>query len=356
MKQLPLIELETATATRVVEFGRDDRTIERGSRQWRMLVVGCAMLAVAVVALLPFFLPVIEGRLVSRVVGIGVALVGLQFCVGRAGQLSLCHGVFVGLGSYAMTLSVARMGWPHLVGLLVAPVVGFVAGSFVGVLAVRIKATYLGPVTISVAVAFPMIVKRFSWFTGGSSGLGIVGELNAPQWFASVVGRPHLWNHVIIVAVGTVAVILASNVTRSPVGLAVRAMADAPLAAAASGVNLWRMRVVAYGWSAAFGALGGALLVIDTPIVGADSYDVFRSLGYFAAMMVGGVSSMIGAAIGAIILVAVPWLTDTFSLTTGPNVVLGALLVLSTLLAPHGLAVGVLALVRRRVRVTESAD
>jgi branched-chain amino acid transport system permease protein len=313
--------------------------VTHGSWGWRLLVGGGTALAFGVVAVLPFLLPILEARLVSRFVALGVALLGLQFVVGRAGQLSLCHGVFVGIGSYGTTIALSTFGLPHLAALGLAPVLGFVFGCLVGLLGLRIRAIYLGPVTLSVAVVFPMFVKRFGWFTGGSSGLPIKRELTPPAFLGFESSEYYLWTHLVIVAVAVVAVVVVRNVVLSPVGLAVRATAENPLSAATSGIDVRRTRVVAYGFGAAVGALGGGLLVLDTPIVGADSYDLFRSLGYYAAVMVGGAVSMIGAALGALILVGVPRLMVVYDLRTGPNLILGLLLVVSTLLTPGGLSV-----------------
>jgi branched-chain amino acid transport system permease protein len=321
--------------------GRRAVVVRRGSARWHALLAGSITAAFGLLTVLSFVLPVIEARLLSRFVALGVALLGLQFVVGRAGQLSLCHGVFVGIGSYGTTLAISRFEWPHLAGLAMAPVLGFVAGCFVGLLALRIKATYLGPVTLSVAVVFPMFVKRFSWFTGGSGGLPLVRQMRPPSWMGIEPEDAYRWNHLVIVAVAVVALVVARNVTLSPVGLAVRAVAENPLSAATSGINVRRTRVLSYGWGAAFGSLGGGLLVIDTPVVGADSYDLFRSLGYYAAVMVGGAASMVGAVLGAALLVGVPWLIDSYSLGASPNLILGTLLVVSTLIAPGGLAVAV---------------
>jgi branched-chain amino acid transport system permease protein len=337
-----------------LELGWEGWRLIRGSRSFSeivMVVVGGGAL-VSMLAVV--WLPALEGRLVSQFVAISVALLGLQFSVGVAGQLSLCHGVFVGIGSYASAIAIGRFGLPPIAGLVIAPIVGFLAGCLVGTLALRIKATYLGPVTLSVAVAFPMLVKRFSWFTGGSSGLPVVRTIRPPSFLGLHANRVYVWNHAVIVAVAVIAVVAARNVVTSPVGLSVRAMAENPLAAEASGVNLWRTRLLSYGWGAAFGALGGALLVIVTPVVGADSYDLFRSLGYYAAVMVGGVTSMAGAALGAAVLVAVPWLIDKNSWSASPNLVLGALLVASTLIAPGGLVVLVRRAIGRIVRVEET--
>jgi branched-chain amino acid transport system permease protein len=322
-----------------LDMGWEGWRLTRGSRSFSELVMiavfGGALLSMLAVV----WLPALEGRRMSEFVALSVALLGLQFSVGIAGQLSLCHGVFVGVGSYTSAIAVGRYDVPPLATLVLSPVAGFLAGCLVGALALRIKATYLGPVTLSVAVAFPMLVKRFTWFTGGASGLPVVRTIRPPDFLGLHANRVYVWNHFIIVLVAVLAVVAARNVLTSPVGLSVRAMAENPLAASSSGVNLWRTRLVSYGWGAAFGALGGALLVIVTPVVGADSYDLFRSLNYYAAVMVGGVSSMAGAALGAAVLVAVPWLITKRDWQVSPNLVLGGLLVASTLIAPGGLVV-----------------
>ena len=352
-----VIELEMLEPGENAPFAGIDGGFEWSARRFnyhanrRVAVVGVLALLVA-----PFFLPVLEGRLITRLVAIGVVLIGLQFVVGIAGQLSLCHGVFVGMGSYAMAIAVGRWGWPHLVGLVFACVVGYLSGCLVGALAVRIKATYLGPVTLAVAVAFPAIVKRFSWLTGGASGLPLVRNLGAPSWLHINPARPELWNHIVVVLVAVLAFVVTRNVSRSPIGLAARAVAQNPLSAAASGIEVWRMRVASFGWGAMFGALGGALLVLDVPIVGADSYDLFRSLGYYAALVVGGVGSMAGAVVGAILLVAVPWSLDNARLAVSPNFVFGVLLVGATLLAPDGVAAAVRKLQRRFVDAPPSDE
>jgi branched-chain amino acid transport system permease protein len=318
-------------------IGRPARVVVRGTPAWRALVVGALAAATAALVLAGLALPVGEARLVSRFVAVGVALIGLQFVVGDAGQLSLCHGAFVGVGSYATVIGVTRGGLPVWLSVALAPVAGFAAGALVGTLAVRLRATYLGPVTLSVAVVFPMVVKRFSWLTGGSNGMPLT-PMRAPSWLGVAESRPYFWNHLVIVAFALVALVVARNVRSSQVGLAVRSVAGNPLSAATSGVHVTRTRIVSYAWGAGFGALGGGLLVVDTPIVGADNFDLFRSLGYYAAVMVGGAASLLGAAIGALLLVVVPRLVEVFELRVGTNMVLGVLLVASTLLAPTGLA------------------
>lgn len=316
-------------------LGRRAVHLVRGSPSWRLLVALGLLAALALVVLPAFVLNPYEARLITRFVGLSVALVGLQFVLGRAGMLSLCHGAFVGLGSYATSLATSRWGWPYLAGLVLAPVVGFAGGCLVGLLALRIRATYLGPVTLSVAVAFPMIVKRFGWMTGGSSGLPLGDGLAPPSWLG-ISDRPHLWVHLVVVAVAATALLGAHNLSRSPVGLAVRATATAPVAATASGVPVRRYRVTAFAVGAAFGGLGGALLVLDTPIIGADSYDLSRSLGYYAAVLVGGTASLAGGVVGSALLTGVPWLLGVYSLRVSANLVFGSLLLLVTFLAPGG--------------------
>lgn len=311
--------------------------LQRDTPQWRVAVAIGAVLSLLVAIVPVWVLPIIEARLVTRLVALAVAFLGLQFVVGLSGQLSLCHGVFVGIGSYTTTIALSSAGWPHAVALALTPVTGFVAGIGVGLLALRIRATYLGPVTLGVAVAFPMIVKRFGWFTGGSSGLPSVDQPQPPGFLDAMA--VHRWNHLIVVAVAFVAFVAVRNLITSSRGLAIRAVAANPISALASGINVRRIRVLSFAVGAALGSLGGGLLVLDSPIVGADAYDLFRSLGYYAAVVVGGVGAMAGAVFGAALFVGVPWLLESYSLRVGPNLVFGLLLIGSVTVAPGGLAV-----------------
>jgi branched-chain amino acid transport system permease protein len=334
-------------------FGGRTAHITRGSARWR-LYVGAGVAACLAGAVLPVLvLGPYEARLVTRFVALSVALVGLQFVLGRAGMLSLCHGAFVGIGSYSASLATSRWGWSYLVGLALAPVAAFAAGAVVGLLALRIRATYLGPVTLAVAVAFPMALKRFSWLTGGSSGLPLGEGLRPPAWTGITPERAYVWAHLVVVLVAALALLAAHNLNRSPVGLAVRAVATGPVPATSSGVPVRRYRVASFGIGAAFGGVGGALLVLDTPIVGADSYDLFRSLGYYAAVVVGGTTAVGGAVVGAGLLTAVPWLLGAYSLRMSQNLVFGGLLLLVTFLAPGGAVVAMRARLAAFVVVDE---
>jgi branched-chain amino acid transport system permease protein len=339
-----------------VAIDRRQRVLVRGTPMWRAVMIGLTAAALVAVLVPVFVLPPIEARLITRFVALGIGLLGLQFVVGVAGQLSLCHGVFVGVGSYTVTIVTTVHGWPHLAGVAAAPVAGFALGLVVGLLALRIRATYLGPVTLAVAVAFPMVVKRFSWLTGGSSGLPLVRRLPSPSWLGVTDQNAYRWHHVVIVAVAISALVVARNLVGSPVGLAVRAVAQNEIAASASGVNVRRTKLVAYAVGAAFGALGGALLVLDTPIVGADSYDLFRSLGYYAAVVVGGMASLGGAFVGAGLLVGVPWTISVYDVRLGPNLVYGALLLASIFVAPGGIVAALLSRLADVVIVCNPVD
>ena len=170
-------------------------------------------------------------------------------------------------------------------------------------------------------------------------GWPILRDMRAPG-FLHQLGlspeRPYRWVHVIVCIIATLALVVAHNLRHSTTGLVIRAAATNPISAAASGINVRRTRVLAYAVGSAFGAVGGSLLVLETPIVSADSYDLFRSLGYYAAVVVGGVGSLAGAAIAAALLVGVPWIIAVYDVRLGPNLVFGLLLITVTSLAPGG--------------------
>ncbi|MDH4144812.1 MAG: ABC transporter permease, partial [Acidimicrobiia bacterium] len=167
-----------ATTTRLLGGGSDAGpdasaarfVLVRGTSRWRIVrLVG--VVAVLAGAVLPaVVLPFVEARLWTDVLIYAIALAGLYLLMGPGGQLSLGHGAFVGVGAYATAVSITRWGWPHLAGLALGFVICLVIGLAVGLPALRIKGQYLALVTLAFAVAFPGVIERFAWLTGGGQG------------------------------------------------------------------------------------------------------------------------------------------------------------------------------------------
>lgn len=326
----PLVRLVPATPS-----GRTART--------------AGIVAALAIAVLPVFvLPFIEARLWTQVVATAIALWGLGVLMGPGGQLSLGHGAFLGIGAYTTLIASSRYGTYPLVGLLIAAAVGFVVGLVFGLPALRIRGQYLAMVTLSLAVAFPMVIQRFAWLTGGSSGPRPV-ELKPPSWFDIAPYRPYVWLHLAAVVAAALVAWLLTNLDRSTTGRAMRAAAENDHSAAAMGIHVVRTKALTFGVVAMLGAVAGGLIGLQTQAVTTDSFDVFASLALYAAVVLGGPGTLLGGALSAIIMVGIPWFTAEMGWRVGPNLLFGLLLVVATALFPDGVAPSLARGVRRGV-------
>jgi branched-chain amino acid transport system permease protein len=327
--------------------------IRRDSPAWRALTVLGVAAAVALAVVPGFLFPVLESRLWTEVVATAIILWGLGLLIGPAGQLSLGHGAFVGLGGYGTAIVLTRYGWPPYIGIPLSAVVGFVVGAILGLPALRIKGQYLAMVTLSFAVAFPMVVARFTWFTGGSSGPRASTSILPPSWFPHPADHPTAWLHVLVCAIAAVLLIATLNLIRSPVGRAIRASSQGDIAATAMGVNVVRVRTLAFGLASAFAAVGGGLLAIHSRVVTSEQFDLFRSLALYTAVVLGGAESLLGGAVGALVLIGVPWLNLKFGWKVSPNLFYGLLILGVTALCPEGIVPTLRSWGRRVLRVED---
>ena len=327
--------------------------LERGSRAGRAAIVG-TVTAVLVVALAPaLLLGHTESRLWTELIATTVALWGLSLLLGPARQLSLGHSAFLGLGAYATAVAATRYGLSPLVGLVAAAVLGLALGALVGLPALRIRGQYLAMVTFSLAVAFPMVIQRFSWFTGGTGGPASV-VLDPPSWLGLPEDRPYLWLHLVVVLVAAIVAVALANLDRSAVGRAIRASADDDVAATSMGVRVVATKTWTFGVAAMIGAVAGGLLGLHTQVVTAASFDVQEGLVLYGAAVLGGVDRRLGAPLGAAVLVGVPWLTATQGWAIDENLLFGALLIIGTALFPDGLSAPLARASRRVVGLVDA--
>jgi branched-chain amino acid transport system permease protein len=278
---------------------------------------------------------------------LAIAALGLNLLTGYSGQISVGHGAFYGVGAYTTAILVADHGWPFLATTVAAAVVAFVVGVIVGLPALRIRGLYLALVTLALAVLFPQVIKRFSEVTGGTQGKS-VGRFREPDWSGLAFDQ---WLYYLFFAIALLCWLLTRNLIRSRVGRALVAMRDNEIGAEVLGVNLAFYKVVTFGVSAMLAGIGGSLSVYQTGFVDARSFDVRLSIEILVAVVVGGVATISGPAIGAFFVQFVPEWTKGSNEQLSP-VLFGAVLIIMMMVAPGGI-VGLMrqgqAWVRRQV-------
>ena len=294
------------------------RVIVRGSvehRVWQVLGWLC-VLAVAVYVLGPG-----KDYLVLRwaqAVTLGIAILGLNLVTGYSGQVSLGHSAFFGIGAYTTMILVADHGWPFLATLPVAGAIGFAIGALVGLPALRIRDLYLTLVTLGIALAFPSIVKKMESLTGGGNGKTItVGKGDVPngfRWKAPSWVPGHLddnaWIFVTVFLIAIVMFLLASNLVRSRVGRATVAMRDNEIGA----ISVGRQQLPRQGDGLRRQRASGrrsAAAASRSPAstIAPDSFGLQRSIELIAGLVIGGIATIVGPALGGVIVEFLPYLS-----------------------------------------------
>jgi branched-chain amino acid transport system permease protein len=202
----------------------------------------------------------------------------------------------------------------------------------VGLPALRIRGLYLALVTLALAVLFPQIIKRFSEVTGGTQGKQ-VGRFREADWSGLAFDQ---WLYYIFLGVALLCWLLTRNLIRSRTGRALIAVRDNEIAAEVLGVNLAFYKVMTFGLSAMLAGIGGSLYVYQFGFVDARSFDIRLSIEILVAVVVGGVATISGPAIGAFFVEFVPEWTQGGNEQLSP-VIFGALLIVMMMVMPGGI-------------------
>jgi branched-chain amino acid transport system permease protein len=316
-------------------------TVQAGSRRHRTLRA-LALGAVALVAVgLPFdSSPLINGEL-TLVLVYAVAALGLNLLVGYTGQISLGHGAFFAIGAYTAAILTVKAHAPYLLGVPAAALVTFALGFAFGVPALRLRGLYLALVTLALAVATPPLIKRFEGLTGGVQGMS-VPQPKVPGWLPV---DPDQFLYLLVLLVAAVMFVLATNLTRSGLGRAMVSIRDHERAATTMGVDSASVKTRVFACSAAFAGVAGSLFTLAVGFVAPESFTLLLSFNFLAAVVIGGLGTIVGPLLGALFIEFVPqYAGDVSQALTG--VVYGATLIAVIYLAPGG-AAGLLRRLRR---------
>ena len=305
------------------------------ANHWKWL--GAAVL-LAVLLVLPFLVKNYRVFQFNLVLVYAVAILGLNILTGFNGQISLGHGAFYALGAYTAAVLMDKLGVPYWLTLPIAGALCFAFGFLVGFPALRLAGHYLALATFALALAVPQLLKykKIEAYTGGVQGL-VLNKPDAPFEF-SLLGQPlspDRWLYFFTLAVTILMFVLAHNLLRGRVGRALVAIRDHPIAATAMGINLPMFKSLAFGVSAAFTGVAGALGAIAVAFVSPDSFTVTLSIFLLVGVVVGGLASIPGAIFGAIFIQFVPNISDQIS-KSAPAAIYGVLLIALMYLMPMG--------------------
>jgi branched-chain amino acid transport system permease protein len=267
--------------------------------RWLIGIIGVAVLLV-----LPPFLRSYGIYLLSYWLVFVIATMGLNLTVGYAGQASLGHGAFLGIGAYSVAI-VMKAGGSFWLGLPLAGVLCFVLGLGLGFPALRVQTIYLAFATLGFNVAMWLVMRNEEWLTGGTSGITDVGR---PGVFGlSLAGD--LAYYYFVLAVAVVVSALLWRLLRSPWGKAFTALRDNPIRAESLGVDVRAYTVLSFAIGATCAGVAGALFASLVQFVEPTPFSLGVSFTMYLMVVVGGSGYFFGPALGAVVGVLLPeWL------------------------------------------------
>jgi branched-chain amino acid transport system permease protein len=321
-----------------------------GVRGWSPGWVAAVVVLVLAACVVPFVSSNYRVFQYTMVLIYAIALLGLNILTGYSGQISLGHGAFYAIGAYVAAILMDKFGVPYWLCLPIAGAVCLLAGFLFGLPALRLEGVYLALATFALGVALPQLLKykHLEEWTGGVQGI-ILTKPEPP--FPELLGlqlNADRWLFLFTLAVTVVMFAIGWNLLRGRVGRALIAIRDQPIAAATMGIDNSLYKSLAFGVSAMFTGVAGALGAIAVAFVAPDSFTVFLSIIMVVGMVVGGLASITGAIWGAIFIQFVPNLADQLS-KAAPWAIYGVLMILFMYVMPTGIA-GALRLAWLRVK------
>lgn len=292
--------------------------------------IGLGLLAL-VLLILPSLVP--NSYYLDIVIRMGinaVIVLSLNLLVGYAGQISLGHAGFVGLGAYASAVLPTHFGWHPLFALVVGALGTGLLALIVARPILRLKGHYLAMATLGLGIIINIVIRNEAAWTGGPDGMPV----QAMALFGFELVRDQQW-YWVVAAMLVLSIWGAINLIDSPFGRALRGLHGSEVASQVVGVDVPHYKAVIFVVSAVAASVMGSVLAHYIGFVSPDIADFFHSIELITMVVVGGMGSVFGSVLGAVLLTALPQVLATFE--GWETVVFGAILVGCMIFLPKGI-------------------
>ncbi len=262
-----------------------------------------------------------------------IATMGLNLTVGYAGQKSLGHAAFFGIGAYTVAI-LMKAGVSFWLGLPAAALICFAVGLALGFPALRVQTIYLAFATLGFNTAIWLVMRNEEWLTGGTFGINNIARPSLAGF--SLEGN--LAYYYFVFGVTVVLALLLWGLLRSPWGKAFTALRDNPIRAESLGVDIRTYTLLSFAIGAVYAGVAGALFASLVQFIEPAPFSVGASIMMYLMVVVGGPGYFLGPVLGAAVGVVVPeWLRDVPGVAAWYLPIFGAAVVLLMIWLPDGL-------------------
>lgn len=304
-------------------------TSARSNRMKRVLSIALIILALA----LPWGVDSI-GAVPAFVLNLSaifcIVAVSLNLLTGYSGQVSLGHAGFVMLGEYVSSLLALKLGVPFWVALPTTMIAVGIVGFILGLPAVRLTGNFLAVATLGFGLAIPELALKWTKLTNGSSGL----MPNRP-FVGSFQLSSDLYYYYLILLCLFFVLWVSRNLLKSKAGRALQAVRDSEVAAGAVGIKIAYYKALVFAISAGFTGMAGSLYAHYVNFVSPSDFTLENSFLFFAMIVVGGLASLPGSIIGAVVMTALDQLGN--GLGQFSVILTGVVMVVVVMFFPQGL-------------------
>lgn len=252
-------------------------------------------------------------------IGINVILaVSLHLIIGITGQFSIGHAGFLAVGAYASAVATMKLGMPLPVALLAGGIVAAIAGLIIGLPSLRLKGDYLAIATLGFGEIVRIVFLNTD-YVGGASGMQVTHMTDWPWVFGCVI----------------LCIIVIANFTNSTHGRACIAIRENEIAADAMGINTTYYKVAAFMIGSFFAGIAGGLFAHNFYIIQPTNFGFLKSFDILIFVVLGGLGSMSGAVIAAVLLTIISAFLQEYPETR--MIIYSLVLIVMMLYRPQGL-------------------
>ncbi|HSV34474.1 MAG TPA: branched-chain amino acid ABC transporter permease [Ramlibacter sp.] len=263
-----------------------------------------------------------------------IATMGLNLTVGYAGQKSLGHAAFFGIGAYTVAI-LMKAGLSWWLGLPAAALLCFTVGLILGFPALRVQTIYLAFATLGFNTAIWLVMRNEEWLTGGTFG---INGIPRPE-FLGLSLKSNLAYYYFVLGAAVVMTLLLLGLLRSPWGKAFTALRDNPIRAESLGVDIRSYTLLSFAIGATYAGVAGALFASLVDFIEPAPFAVGASIMMYLMVVVGGSGYFLGPLVGAAVGVVLPdWIRDVApALANWYLPLFGAMVVIMMVWLPDGL-------------------